>query len=954
MDFVRVYALMLFFILTNIFSTVQADVRGKSVDLFTITVVVPTAYGELKTEIHYDQKDYAVALRVKKIIETDLIKAVNYFEYVPENTVHFNLDPYMRLTNGNARVFPTDIINLYNFPPSGSEHLIVMEDWLRGLIFHEYIHISHLDQTDDWTELGRRIFGSIAKVPAGIVPRWFAEGIATWGESRLLIRSGRLDNPLFKKELLIQFLRTEYCKTIDCLDAPGVYPGGQLAYWAGSQFLEYVEDQTPGSIKCMVKKNAAKIPFLLNSVFFECTGKNAVNQFDDFKTYMDKGQPPITPESEAWGDKISNAFGSDVFQKGIFLDGTHLYKVEQERKSEALVSYDLEENVSMMTSQFSSPISDISDMTTMATEGDDESAKYLIISFTEDPHFRSENRVWKLVNAETLLEEATLPFYHDPSYVVGLGNNRFLTASFIDNRWIIERQRFDRENGKMFDPEMLHEFDSGTNLVMFKKKGQKIFLKVHVDDTGTLLVSDLSLEKFVNVYNSKDYFDLPVLTDSFLVTREKISGVNNYYLFEIDEAMTKVVSSVLLPELFNRVTSAEISDNRILVLENRLKTKAMTKDEALSYLRAGQKLVATSDLLPFTIEKKEMAKSDGSEESYPQWYHFKPHYWFIASSSSENISSIGATTMFSDPMDNTVINASVYTFPSISKVGGNLTFVHKFSSVTDLFNMNGFFDRDFSKSSISSVIRETKEGQLGFAYSVLLKKWTLIPGFYFAGKTSNDFLSDTSTKSVGLNNLTLYQSLSFDDIFQLFYSQVKVQLDDPDKGENFVNAKAKLQTVWRFYERLDLGVKTSWAKLFKTNFHQGVIYGGGSNNVSDQRWHEFYGVPYGDAYGNEIFTFRLYLDFNLWDIYRGKGFVPVFLKELHLIVGRETMYADRILLDKRLIREKAIHGFFAGPRLKVNLFYFVPADIDIIFSSVNNPNGGIVNDVQFNISADIF
>ena len=408
---------------------------AKSVALKTIAVDLDTNYGTLKTEIHFDARDLEVALKVKKIVKTDLIKVVNYFQHVPKNTVHLNVDPYLRLTNGNARVFPTNIINLYNFPASNSEHLIVMEDWMRGLIFHEFIHITHLDQTSDYVDVGRQIFGSVAKLLPGVVPRWFTEGIATWGESHL-INGGRLHNPLFRKELLIQFLRIEYCTTIDCLDEPGVYPHGQLAYWAGAHFIEYLENQKAGTVKCLVQKNSGGLPFFLNNVFEYCTGKTAQDLFAEFRKSFISDQPAITPENEAWGDKISNAFGSDDLQKGIVLDGNKLFKIEKSRYSEALVSYDLQDNVNMMVSKFSYPVSDLAGITHVqeANNEDSDEGKFLIVAFNEDMAFREKNRVWRLVNTETLLIETLLPLKNDPSYVIGLGNNRYLTASFVSGR----------------------------------------------------------------------------------------------------------------------------------------------------------------------------------------------------------------------------------------------------------------------------------------------------------------------------------------------------------------------------------------------------------------------------------------------------------------------------------------------------------------------------------------
>ena len=176
----------------------------------------------------------------------------------------------------------------------------------------------------------------------------------------------------------------------------------------------------------------------------------------------------------------------------------------------------------------------------------------------------------------------------------------------------------------------------------------------------------------------------------------------------------------------------------------------------------------------------------------------------------------------------------------------------------------------------------------------------------------------------------------------------------PDIGESFINFKSLVSAEGRFYERLLGGFKTSYSRLYKDGFTQGVVYGGGTNVVGTSRWHEFYGLPYNNAYGNEIFTMRLYLDYNFWYMYKGSNFLPFFFKEAHFLVGRDAMSADRIILDKQTLREKTIHSFFAGPRIKMNVFYYIPVDVDFIFSSIKNPNGGNINQYEVAINADLF
>ena len=920
----------------------------KNVSLKTTIVSLTTDHGILQAEIHFDERDALLAQKVETIIKNDLIKVINYFGYVPRDLVHFNVDPYMRLSNGNARVFTSSVINLYNFPADHSDHLVIMEDWLRGLVFHEFVHITHLDQTRGFLDDGRKIFGSIAKLPTNIVPRWFTEGIAVWAESHLL-NKGRLSNQLFRKELLIQFLKEEYCETIDCLDEPGVYPHGQLAYWAGSHFIEYLEQQKPGTVKCLVEMNSGVIPFFLNQAFEQCTEKTAQEHFEDFRKKLISDANPNTPEAkETWGDKVNNAFGSDNFQKGIVLDGEFLYKVENNRYTEALMSYDLSEpgGLSLIKQFYKFPIADISGIVQMTSQ-EGEAVKYLVVSFFEDTSFRKSSKQWKLVNAETLLIERNLKFKNDPSYVLALGNNRYITASYIDNVWKIEKQKLN-EFSEVIEVDVLHTFGPNVNLVSIMKADDKIFVKINEGETSTLLMSEVTLEKFYEVYRSKELFEFVVVDTDYLVLYEK----GKHLLFEFNNQ--NVTVSTMARDHLKNVTFAQVQNDRVLYLENRLKTKAMTKAEGLKFLKDKAEVNETKTLAPFEIKQSTPDLSTLKTENYPQLYHLSPNYWFLATGSGENISSIGAMTTLNDPMNLHVLDASAVIYPSISKLGGSLTYTHKLSSIDDLWTVNAFFDQEYSRSEINNSLMDSREWGLGTAYKFLNQRWTYVPGIFVANTTSKDFLSDRSTTSPGMRHVLLYDAKSFEDLFQTFVGQLKVQQDYPDRGEQFLNFQARALAVGRFSDRLEMGVQSAYGKLVKNDFSRGVLYGGGIDSVATTRLFEFYGLPYSNAYGNEIFTFRFFGEYNFWNIYRGKNFIPIFFKEAHLLLGRETLYADRIFLDKSLIREKAINAFFGGLRMKTNLFYYVPTDIDLIFSSTRHPAGRSVQAVNFSINADLF
>lgn len=928
MDLMR-FVFPVLFLLGLSFSPSEAHAKAEV--LKTINVSMPTNYGTFFGEIHYSEKDLSQALKVERIIKEDLIKVIKYFEYVPRDTVHFNIDPYMRLTNGNARTFPTNIINLFNFPANNLEHLIVMENWMQGLVVHEFIHVTHLDQTRDYLEVGRTIFGTIAKVPTAIVPRWFTEGIAVWGESHL-INGGRLNNPLFNKELLIQFNKNKFCETIDCLDDPGTYPNGELAYWAGAHFIEYLENLKPKTIKCLVESNSAAIPFLLNKSFEKCAGDKAQNLFNKFREFYVANQPPIPADRPEWGDKINNVFGVDDFQKGSVLDGDRLFRVEHERKSEALVAYDLADDVNYFA-KYEFPIVDVSTMVNL-----DNETKMLLVSFNEDPNFRQQNKVWKLINPDTLLVERTLNFPNDPSYVIALGGMKFITFSYVDNVWIAE-----------LDDDVLRTFSTDHNISLVKKIGDQLLLKIN-DSYGisSLVMTDFKLQKLNVVYQSSKPYDLPLVTDKFLVIREGFE----LKLLEWNKELTM---STLAPEMFNQITFAHLGEGRVVVLENRLKASAMTLSEAESKIKQGR-----SKPVPVVVSEFKMpvVPSESFEsknaESFPRLDHLLPHYWFLAVGSSENLSSIGAMTTFVDPMDIHFINATALVYPEVKRLGGSFDYVHKVVAVSDLWKLRAFLSQEYSKTDFSEKTNLDRNLTLRTYYSFLRNRWTYTPGLYGGLATTEDFISNRSVRNIGISQSLTFQAMSFDDFFQFLRAGINLQTDQANTGSGYFVTQLTGEAGVRFTERLTTNLKGSFGKLFKSDFKRGVIYAGGISDYANSRVHEFYGLPYSNAYGNEIFTARITIDYNFWNIYRGKNLLPFYLKEAHLLFGRESLYADRIILDDIILREKMINAIFVGPRLKMNLFYYVPTNIDLIFSSIAHPNGKNVNKVDFTMTVDMF
>ncbi len=938
---------------------------AKGVKLKTTLVKLSTDHGLLLAEIHFDERDILIAQKVENIVKHHLTEVINYFRHVPKSIVHFNVDPYMRRPNGNATVIPSNVINLYNFPSNNEDHLIVMEDWFKGLVIHEFIHITHLDQTRGYLESIRQIFGTIAKFPNNLVPRWFTEGIAVWGETHLMKaeraqRGGRLNSALFRKEFLIQFLKEDFCKSIDCLDDPGQYPHGQLPYWAGAHFIEYLENLRAGTVRCLVEVKSSAIPFILNPAFEDCSGKTAQEHFQNFRSdLIAKAEPSAEAAvaKDSWGDKISNAFGSDDFQKGILLDGDMLYKIERDRYTEALVVYDLSESnglglaTPMVKQKYTTQISDLVGLVSLEN-ADQEQTKYLVMSFIEDPNYRKESKVWKLVNAETLLIERSLNFKNDPSYVIALENNNYITASYLDNHWKIEKQQLSEEHeGEVVEVKTLHTFPSRYNIVGFSKANDRIFLKINDGEASVLSYSDLSLEKFYVIYKNFSFYDLPILEESFVVIDQK----DSYRLIELKpnntQSQPQANYSLLRLNVLKNVTKALIREERAVLLENGLKTKVQSLRDNLSFIKKDQTALETLSLDVFEWDKADADVTQLITENYPQLYHLSPNYWFLAMGNFDSLYSIGAITTLKDPMELHTLDATVLAYPSIAKIGGSLAYLHKLSTISDLWRISAFLKQEYFRTEVSQTLIDSSEISLGTSYTFLLQNWTETPGIFVATSRDNNFILARTTNSVGLRNSLSYEALTFNSLFQKLSTQIKIQNDFPESGENFLNFDGRVLTKFRFYDRLSAQINLAYGRLFKSD---GVLRGGGNSDPLNHRSFEFYGVPYGNAYGNELFTFRLMGEYNFWNIYRGYQFLPVFFKEAILLFGREALYADRIFLDNSFFKEKVIHSSFAGLRMKINLFYHFPTDIDLIFSSTAHSNGRNVEAVSFSLNAELF
>ena len=129
----------------------------------------------------------------------------------------------------------------------------------------------------------------------------------------------------------------------------------------------------------------------------------------------------------------------------------------------------------------------------------------------------------------------------------------------------------------------------------------------------------------------------------------------------------------------------------------------------------------------------------------------------------------------------------------------------------------------------------------------------------------------------------------------------------------------------------------SYGKNRKKNLKDSIFFGGGTNNDL----FPFYGIKSSDAFGNEITTYRLQLDIEIFRIYRSLYTFPLYFKKFNLIAGADYLKTDFIHIkkDKSFLKKKRVHGRHLGIRSDLTLFYQFPLKLDFVVNELKNKYG---------------
>ena len=239
-------------------------------------------FSTLETEhfsIHFHQGLEGTAQRTAAIAEELYPAMTAAFMWQPAEKTQIVLIDDSDFTNGLAAPVPYNTIYLQPVPPALDWGLGEYDDWLRTLFVHEYTHILTSDPVRGYARVMRNIFGKpipggdllslatfiAAGPPNMFMPRWWHEGIATWGETEFTAK-GRGKSSYY--DMIFRSAVAEgNLPAVDKINGDVPYwPDGHLPYVFGMRLARFIADtygtDAPGKLS---NAHSGRFPYAITT-----------------------------------------------------------------------------------------------------------------------------------------------------------------------------------------------------------------------------------------------------------------------------------------------------------------------------------------------------------------------------------------------------------------------------------------------------------------------------------------------------------------------------------------------------------------------------------------------------------------------------------------------------------------------------------------------------------------
>ncbi|MBT5095205.1 MAG: hypothetical protein HOM21_13210 [Halobacteriovoraceae bacterium] len=919
----------------------KADTQVNEENIFTYSITLATKKGPLEIEIHGSLKNRAYINQVARILKDHSAPIIDYFDYIPRETVHFTVNDKVYLANGFATVFPRDLIGLLMPPPLGESHLVDQDSFLKKLVLHEFVHILHLDRTEGGVELIRKLFGNLAKAIGMVSPRWFPEGVAVWAETKFT-DGGRLRNRLLEYEFRT-VLNGKSCSSIACVDEPGHYPKGSYAYWMGSHLLDFVERQKPGSLRCIVRENADNFILFLDDSIKTCTGKFATEWYQRYlmgmKAAIVRGQKRIE-KNQLWSEmKFRQIYGEDsavLWGHGYELFKNQLFFVYSDAQGVPLLRYlDLENGAGETITHPEFNITHILPFSDYSKS----SGKTLIGTSTYHKlHSRPE---WRHFNLKSKKFGKPITFKKAAQYAFAIGPDAYSYLHFENGTWEIINVKGSSESMLYKFPALVEistpKLISNTQL-LFKEFS---YQKLH---QHRLVSINLHNGKKKVLHTSSTGFQVNAICGEDVVLENK----KNFFLYRGRQGKLSGPRRAAKELASLRLNSS----NSVALLTNDAGLIRSSGTSCKSFLK---QLFKTKKVSAVKVKKSKKKDAEiTSEESYSSVSHMLPRWWYPSFNFGSNVTDyIGFNTGMSDPVGFHSINLEGNYFSELEEFGPSAFYEYNTDPTTPYsLNIGLGYSKFFFDNDIRDIPDRFELKKLYLSRPFMLGPFSHKATLSFTQADVADFVSTRTFSEYALSQVFFHQTIYDYAFLQDATFLVKHFYQETKNRRSFAGQEYLAQMNFRLGKKVAPLLQASYGSLDKSDLGSGVLYGGGYGSIFQSITHEFYGISNNDAFGNEILTARFQLDIHLASSNNGPDMLPLFLRKTHFLIGMDYLKTDFIFVSGRFLANSSISSAYGGLRFKGTLGWMARLKLDLLYVNIFDETPRDENQVLFVVTGD--
>jgi hypothetical protein len=298
------------------------------------TLTTPHFYVHYYKSIRHDEQ--AAARKVARVAERCHAILAPIFKHSPSSRTHIVVTDDTDGANGSAQAIPFNIVRVFLTGPGSRSNLHDYDDWLTGLIMHEYTHILHLDTISGLPKVVNSVMGRIW-VPNQLQPRWFIEGLAVYQETRRTA-GGRIRGAMFDMALRMHVLQGRFLRLDQITSNTRIYPRGTVPYLYGAHFVRFIADRYGEAALTKISHGygGTPVPYALNRVAKRVLGKNYEQLYKEFGRYVKRRYTLQKREVERRGKTPYRALtnhGWDVHSPRYSPDGKSIIYIESDGRN---------------------------------------------------------------------------------------------------------------------------------------------------------------------------------------------------------------------------------------------------------------------------------------------------------------------------------------------------------------------------------------------------------------------------------------------------------------------------------------------------------------------------------------------------------------------------------------------------------------------------------------------